>query len=78
MKKFFAREFLWLLLTLVLAFPLALVFLWLLGFTTETVDLREQEKDYLVTLYMWGYILSVVGVYLVRLIAAAARALSGN
>lgn len=74
--KFLANEFLWLLATLLLALPLALLFLWLLGFTTERVNLEEREKDYLVTLYLIGYCLSVAGIYLVRMIRGALKIVS--
>lgn len=74
--KFVANEFLWLLATLLLALPLALLFLWLLGFTTERVNLEEKEKDYLLTLYLIGYCLSVAGIYLVRMIRGALKIVS--
>lgn len=74
--KFLANEFLWLLATLLLALPLALLFLWLLGFTTERVNLEEKEKDYLLTLYLIGYCLSVAGIYLVRMIRGALKIVS--
>lgn len=76
--RFIAREFLWLLLTLVLAIPLALLFLWLLGFTTERADMLEREKDYIFKLYFIGYILSIAGIYLIRLIAGAIRVVAGS
>lgn len=75
LKKAIAREFLWFLATLILAFPLALLFLYFLGFSSETVDMTETEKDYLTALYLVGYILSFLGIYLLRFVALAIQAL---
>lgn len=75
MKKAIAREFLWFLISFILAFPLALLFLYFLGFSSETVDLTETEKDYLTALYLTGYLLSFAGIYLLRFVAISIQTL---
>lgn len=71
-----AREFLWLLVTLILSLPLGLVFLWFLGFTPETVNLRESEVNYVFWLYLVGYFVSFLGIYIMRFVAMAIKSLT--
>jgi hypothetical protein len=75
MKKGFAREFLWLMVALVLAIPLGLVFLWLIGFTSETTVVTDDDRSMLINLYLIGYLLSVIGVYIARFIVVSTRIL---
>jgi hypothetical protein len=74
--KGLAREFLWFFITLLLSLPLAVVFLWFFGFTPETVDLEEREKSYAWGLYLLGYIVSFIAIYLMRFTAMAVRKLA--
>ena len=76
MKKKIATEFLWFLLTLILAIPLGFLFLWLLGFTSEAPNITENEKDYVLFLYLLGYTISFIGIYLIRLIVMAIKLLT--
>jgi hypothetical protein len=76
-EKKIAAEFLWLLFTLLFSLPLGLVFLWLLGFTSETPT-TERTKDYIVFLYIVGYLVSFVGVYLIRIIIMAIKTLTNK
>lgn len=74
MKKVIAREFLWLLFAVVLAFPLGFVFLHILEVSTNSERYPSlEEQTFVVQLYFLGVILSFIGVYLVRLIVAALR-----
>lgn len=75
MKKVLAREFLWLVAALVLAIPLGIMFLWLLGLTSKTRLVTNDEKEMVMELYILGFILSFVGIYLIRLITAAIQIL---
>lgn len=74
--KVLAREFLWLMVSLILALPLGLVFLWFLGFTPETVNLSEIERSYAFWLYLVGYFTSFLGIYIMRFMALAVKTLS--
>ncbi|MEM7104642.1 MAG: hypothetical protein AAF502_16010 [Bacteroidota bacterium] len=76
MKKIIAKEFIWFLITFVISFPLGLLFLWILGYTTEVMDLGEAEKDYILFLYLIGYVVSFVSVYLIRFTSIAIKALA--
>ena len=69
MKSEIAREVLWLIVAILLSFPLALGFLWILDLTGEDPGMTEPEKDFLVELYLIGYVLSFLGIYLMRLVA---------
>lgn len=75
MKKI-AAEFLWFLLTLILAIPLGLIFLWLLGFTSEAPNITEGDKDYVLFLFLLGYAISFIGIYLIRFIVMAIKILA--
>lgn len=74
--KGLAREFLWFFATLIIALPLALVFLWFLGFTPETVKLEDRDRTYVWWLYLLGYLVSFIGVYLMRFVAASIKTLT--
>lgn len=76
MQKLIAREFLWLLFALVFAIPLGLAFLWLLGHTDEMPNMSEHDQDYIVFLYIIGYVVSFIGIYLIRFIMMALRVLA--
>ncbi|MEM7106110.1 MAG: hypothetical protein AAF502_23460 [Bacteroidota bacterium] len=71
MKEIIAREFIWLILAVVLAFPLAFVYLWLLGLASETTLVTQEEQEAIVELYLLGVLVSFIGVYLIRLIIGA-------
>ncbi len=71
MKKVLAREFLWFIGALILSVPLAFAFLWLLGLTAETTVYTREEEKFAMSLFLLGYILSFIGIYLARIIHAA-------
>ncbi len=75
MKKFFAQEFLWLLAAFVLAFPLGLLFLWLVGFSAQTTVVTEDDWSMITNLYILGYILGFIGVYIVRFVSSSIKIL---
>lgn len=76
MKKFIAKEFLWLLIALVLAVPIA--FLWLAGLDIVSAEqtFSEDEKVFVIELFLLAYAFGVVGVYLVRFVIGAIKTLS--
>lgn len=76
MGKVIAREFIWLLVALIAAIPLGIVFLWFLGFTPETINLQEAERNYIFWLYVMGYLTSFVCIYIMRFTASAIKMLS--
>jgi hypothetical protein len=76
MKKFFAREFIWFVIAFVLAFPLGLLFLWLIGFTVDTTVVTEEDTAMLTNLYLLGLILGFVGVYIARFVGASISVLT--
>lgn len=78
MVKFFAKEFLWLLLSLVLALPLA--FLWLSGLDIVSTDsdFNQSEKIFVIELFLLAYVFSFVGIYLIRMVVGAIKILAGK
>lgn len=76
MGKVLAREFLWLLVGLIVSIPLALVFLWFFGFTREIINLSEVRKNYIFWLYLIGYFASFIGIYIIRFVSSALKSLT--
>ncbi len=75
MGKVIAREFIWLIVALIVAIPLGIVFLWFFGFTREIIDLQER-KNWIFLLYLAGYFTSFAGIYIIRFVMMALSALT--
>lgn len=76
MKKIIAREFLWLMVILVLAVPLAFIFLSALELVAEGDFFTQTEKGFLGELFLLLYLFNVAGLYLMRLVVLAIQTLS--
>lgn len=76
MGKVIAREFIWLIVGLIAALPLGVVFLWFFGSTNEIINLPEIRKNYGFWLYLIGYLLSFVGIYIIRFVSMALKTLT--
>jgi hypothetical protein len=76
MKKIIAREFLWFVVIVVLAAPLAFLFLNALQLVAGGDKFTETEKSFIAELYLVAYIFNFVGLYLVRFIVLAIQALA--
>ena len=78
MGKTIAREFLWLIVALIVAVPLGLVFLWFFGFTREIIALKEIHKNFIFWLYIIGYFTSFAGIYIIRFVILALQTLTAS
>ena len=78
MKKIIAREFLWLMVILMLAVPLAFLFLVALELVSEGDFFTETEKGFIGELYLLLYLFNVAGLYLMRLVVLAIQTLSAR
>ena len=76
MGKVIAREFLWLIVALIMAVPLGLVFLWFFGFTREIINLTEVRQNYIFWLYIIGYFCSFIGIYIIRFVCSSLKSLT--
>lgn len=76
MGKVIAREFIWLIVTLIVSLPLGVVFLWFFGYTRETVNLTEVERNYVFWLFLIGYFAAFIGIYIMRFIAVSINTLT--
>lgn len=76
MKKFLAKEFLWFLLTIVLAVPLS--FLWLVGLDIISADrsFSQDEKVFILELFLVAYLFSFAGIYLIRFVIGAIKSIA--
>jgi len=73
MKKTIAKEFLWFLGSIVLAFLLGFVFLFGLDLTTSGYEPTEEDQIFVIQFYLLGFLISFIGIYLIRLIVAAMK-----
>ena len=78
MKKAIAREFLWLMVNLVLAAPLAFFFLNALDQVAEGDVFTENEKNFIAQLFLLAYLFNFTGLYLVRFIVLAIKTLAAK
>ena len=78
MKKTIAREFLWLLATIVLAFPLAYLFLGAMNIVAARDSFSNSEKIFIDELFVVAYIFNFIGVYLIRMVVAAIKTIASG
>ncbi len=76
MKKMIAREFLWFLGSLVLAVPLSFLFLAGMDLVSGEQFFTENEKLFIVELFIFIYIINFTGIYVIRLMVAAIKTLA--
>lgn len=76
MKKIIAREFLWFLVNLVLAAPLAFLYLNALNLVAEHDVFTDNEKNFIAQLYLLAYIFNFIGLYIVRFVVLAIKILA--
>ena len=73
MKLFAAREFVWLLATLVLAFPLAFLWLSAVDLVSPAPRYSPDEKVFVMELFIIAYAICFIGIYLFRLVVVAIK-----
>lgn len=76
MKKIIAREFLWFVIILVLAVPLAFIFISTLDLMAEGDAFTQNEKNFIAELFLLAYILCFIGLYIMRLVVLAIQTLA--
>jgi ABC-type sugar transport system permease subunit len=77
MKKTILKELMWFIIASVLAVPLSFVFLGLLKLTSANPGLNEVEKVFTVQLFMIGWLVMFICVYIVRIVVKALLKLVG-
>lgn len=73
MPVIIAREFIWLVATLILAFPLAFLWLSAVDLVSPTPRYSPDEQVFIVELFFVAYAVCFIGVYLMRLVIAAIK-----
>ncbi len=76
MKKTIAKEFLWLMINLVLAAPLAFLFLSALNLVAEGDVFTDNEQNFIAELFLLAYVFNVIGLYLLRFVVLAIQVLA--
>ena len=73
MKAAIVREFFWLIIGSLSSLILSFVFLGLLDLTSGAEELNEIEKVFSVQLYFVGCIVSLISIYIVRIVVSATK-----
>ena len=73
MKETIVKEFFWLIIGSLFSLILSFVFLGLLDLTSSAEMLNEIEKVFSVQLYILGFIVSLISIYIVRIVVSAIK-----
>lgn len=73
MKQIFLRELFWLVLSFVLSLVLSFIFMELVELTSTDRNLQPIEEVFSVQLYLIGCVVSVIAIYMVRIIFMAIK-----
>jgi len=71
MKKTILKELMWFILASILAVPLSFVFLLLFKLTSSSPKLNEIEKIFTIQLFMIGWLVMFLCIYIVRIVVKA-------
>ncbi len=74
--KIISKEFLWALITFVLAAPLSFLFMSGLDLVSREENFTENEKIFVLELFFVVYIFNFIGIYLIRFIYLAIKTLA--
>lgn len=77
MKKTILKELMWFIIASILAVPLSFVFLMLFKLTSSNPKLNEVEKVFTIQLFMIGWLVMVLCIYIVRIVIKALLKLVG-
>ena len=73
MKDIFIKEFFWLIIGSLLSLILSFVFLGLLELTSADSEMNEVEKVFSIQLYIIGCFVSLISIYIVRVVVNATK-----
>jgi hypothetical protein len=73
MKEIIVKEFFWLIIGSLISLILSFVFLGLLELTSVAEEMNGIEKVFSIQLYIIGYFVSLISVYLVRIVVSAIK-----
>jgi len=77
MKKTILKELMWFIIASILAVPLSFVFLMLFKLTSSNPKLNEVEKVFTIQLFMIGWLVMLLCLYIVRIVIKALLKLVG-
>ena len=77
MKKKILNELMWFIIASILAVPLSFVFLMLFKLTSSNPKLNEVEKVFTIQLFMIGWLVMFLCIYIVRIVIKALLKLVG-
>jgi hypothetical protein len=73
MKETIVKEFFWFIIGSLLSLIFSFVFLGLLDLTSADVEMNEVEKVFSIQLYIIGCIVSLISIYIVRVVVYATK-----
>lgn len=77
MKKTILKELMWFIIASILAVPLSFVFIMLFKLTSSNPKLNEVEKVFTIQLFMIGWLVMFLCIYIVRIVIKALLKLVG-
>lgn len=77
MKKTILKELMWFIIASILAVPLSFVFVMLFKLTSSNPKLNEVEKVFTIQLFMIGWLVMFLCIYIVRIVIKALLKLVG-
>tara|TARA_Y200000002_G_C22310663_1_gene508379 strand:- start:131 stop:367 length:237 start_codon:yes stop_codon:yes gene_type:complete len=73
MKDILIKEFFWLIIGSLLSLILSFIFLGLLELTSANLEMNEVEKVFSIQLYIIGCFVSLISIYIVRVVVNATK-----
>ena len=73
MKDILIKEFFWLIIGSLLSLILSFIFLGLLELTSANLEMNEVEKVFSIQLYIIGCSVSLISIYIVRVVVNATK-----
>jgi|TARA_B110000305_G_C19109525_1_gene479098 hypothetical protein len=73
MKDRIVKEFFWLVIGSLISLILSFIFIALLGITSVEVKMNEIEKMFSIQLYILGCFVSLISIYIVRIVVSAIK-----
>jgi hypothetical protein len=73
MKDRIVKEFFWLVIGTLISLILSFIFIALLGITSVEVKMNEIEKMFSIQLYILGCFVSLISIYIVRIVVSAIK-----
>jgi len=73
MKDFITKELFWFIISFMISLVLSFLFLGMMSLTSNEPSLNQVEKVFTVQLYIIGCIVSIICIYVIRIVVSAIK-----